>query len=485
MLQARGKKFRLLLATALSSLAIAFSTVAAEPESRDGGTSPGGDSEAGKTVVESGVKTSAGAVPEDRSPDEAPPPSVDEDRAVEESELKIPAEVLTRESPEPAGKDTDPIGDYLDAIRAEEVRGGAYSRSLADLYLGLGNQLLRDGQYLEARDAYRKGMQVTRINDGLNSLSQEPFLFSLANLDHRLGDLNGSNQALNHILQINSDTYGPGDERMLPVLNRMLDWYLANYRQLPPNQGLEYLSNSEKLANQIVLIHMDTLDLNGAGAGESFRKMSAVEFALARHISTYGLPGEEEAFSYSFGAVPNQVVHEPSVVDSYYRRGRDALKTAVKLMYDRGDASNRELARAVTELADWYAAFDKHFTAEEHYLLAYQLLGEDEETRELQSSYFAEPRLITFDVNEYRTATGDSVAEGVEITLDITDRGVPRNLRLDDEGVELGVREIKRIKREVMNYRFRPQMVDGAPVETRDYVFLYPLESKGEGQHES
>ena len=384
------------------------------------------------------------------------------------------AEAVT---PEPA--DMDPVEDYLDAIDRVEVSRGAYSPELADLYLGLGNSLLRERKYLQAKNALQRGMQVDRVNNGLNSLSQVPYLFSLASLDDAMGDTEASNQAMNHLFQINSETYGPTDERMLPVLDRMLTWYLSNYPYHSPREAYLYLVNSEKLANHMALIHTETLGLMDSAAPESFRNLGVVEFALARYVNEHGIPGERQEMTYSFGQPPNQLIQREAVIDRFYRRGRDAMESALQLLNHSEDAPRQQLIAAICDLGDWYTAFDKYASAEEHYQLAHRLLseeaGDDDAGDVPQQLLFAEPVLIDFQTSVPLAGIDQEDLQNVNITLDISERGVPDNLRFDDAEDTLDVRERRKIKRWLLGSRFRPRMENGVLVETDDFVYRYPL----------
>ena len=61
-------------------------------------------------------------------------------------------------------------------------------------------------------------------NYGLHSLSQTPYLMSIAETESYLGNWDKSQQALENLYLINAQAYGENDPRMLPVLDELLDW---------------------------------------------------------------------------------------------------------------------------------------------------------------------------------------------------------------------------------------------------------------------
>ncbi|MBT8064613.1 MAG: hypothetical protein KJN94_06305, partial [Gammaproteobacteria bacterium] len=63
----------------------------------------------------------------------------------------------------------DPADDYFDAIDRIEGDLGPYATELSDLYLGLGQALIKNGDFEQARDAFHRGVMVERVNSGPNS----------------------------------------------------------------------------------------------------------------------------------------------------------------------------------------------------------------------------------------------------------------------------------------------------------------------------
>ena len=114
--------------------------------------------------------------------------------------------------------ESDPTEDYLNAIDRVEADYSAYSTELSDLYLGLGKSLLSNQEYQKARQAFQRGMQIERINYGLNSLSQSPYLLSIADTESYMGNWKQSQKALENLYSINRKAYGADDPRLLPIL---------------------------------------------------------------------------------------------------------------------------------------------------------------------------------------------------------------------------------------------------------------------------
>jgi tetratricopeptide (TPR) repeat protein len=65
---------------------------------------------------------------------------------------------------------------YRDAIRAIETSHGAYGADLPEQILSLGHTLQNQGRHREAVELFKRGVHLSRINDGLYSPQQLPLL---------------------------------------------------------------------------------------------------------------------------------------------------------------------------------------------------------------------------------------------------------------------------------------------------------------------
>jgi len=219
------------------------------------------------------------------------------------SMIFILAGLAQAKSDTPNFKQSDPVSDYLDAIDIAEAELSAYSLELSDLYLGLGQSHLANREYDRARQAFQRGMQIERVNFGLNSLTQTPYLMSIAEAESFLGNWDESQKALENLYLINTEAYGVQNPRMLPVLNDLLDWYLETYSQRSTNGGYQNLVISEKLGTRMQSILNQTDDLSDPAAPQMYRKLSHLHYFIANHIKKHGQPSET-GFTFNFRPLP-------------------------------------------------------------------------------------------------------------------------------------------------------------------------------------
>ncbi|MBT4212191.1 MAG: tetratricopeptide repeat protein, partial [Porticoccaceae bacterium] len=223
---------------------------------------------------------------------------------------------------------TDAIEDYLTAIDGLEAKHGAYSSQLSDLYLGLGTSYASKTEYSDALAAFQRGMQIERVNFGLNSLSQTPYLTSIADTESNLGNQEKSLKALNQVYQISAKNYGGADSRMVPVINSLIDWHMNIYFQQRPKVGYSNLVMSERLANEMHSILDGNVSLDHADGSSYYRRIADLHYVIADHITKHGEPSET-GFTVSTGP-DSRRRSEARTSYRHFHRGKAALERVVQ-----------------------------------------------------------------------------------------------------------------------------------------------------------
>ena len=373
----------------------------------------------------------------------------------------ILAGLAQAQSDTPSFKQSDPVSDYLDAIDIAEAELSAYSLELSDLYLGLGQSHLANREYDRARQAFQRGMQIERVNFGLNSLTQTPYLMSIAEAESFLGNWDESQKALENLYLINTEAYGVQDPRMLPVLDDLLDWYLDTYSQRSTNGGYQNLVISEKLGTRMQSILNQADDLSDPAAPQMYRKLSHLHYFIANHIKKHGQPSET-GFTFNASSTASSA---NSTSHMHYRQGKLALQKVVEALELQEDAPARDQATAIAELGDWYLVFGQRVSANQAYKLAYDFLSDNEQSEQLQDALFGEPKLIEF-TDFSNTTVEESPEETVEISMVITTNGIPRNIEIINPPEDLDKNLRRAIFKDLRARRYRPKLVEGAPISS-------------------
>jgi len=361
---------------------------------------------------------------------------------------------------------TDSIGNYLTAIDNLEAEHSAYSSQLSDLYMGLGNSYASNKEYSDALAAFQRGMQIERVNFGLHSLSQTPYLTSIADTESNLGNQEKSLKALNQIYQISAENYGATDKRMVPVINSLIDWHMNIYYQQRPKVGYSNLVMSEKLANEMhsILDEAKSLD-NPAGTGY-YRRIADLHYVIADHITKYGEP-KEIGFSVST-ASDSMRRSEARTSYRHFHLGKAALEEVVQTTIKQESAIALDQANAIADLGDWYLLFGQKLTAIKTYQLAEELLHSDENPEGASQSLFDFPKIIDFGIKRktQESMGSENQPVTVQVSMLISEDGVASGFSLTNESESLSDDEMNQLKKYFQSKRFRPRIVEGQVQES-------------------
>ena len=368
--------------------------------------------------------------------------------------------------------ESDSITDYMEAIDNSEGQFGAYATELSELYLGLGNALYAGEEYTEALNAFQKGMQIERVNYGLSSLSQSPYLFSIADTERYLGNWDKSQQALERVYTINSKNYGEVDVRMLGVLDKILEWYMDSYKDRRPKGGYANLVISERIAQRMYEILNKDMSLDDPEAPDRFRRLGYLQHVIAVHLKEHGEPSESGlsiSMSGSSGR-PNKA----TTSHLHFLRGKLALEKVIASVIQQPNSTETDQALAIAELGDWYLVFGQKAPATAAYQLALDVLETSEDPQQTREDLFGLPRMIEFSMTKSPPmAAGDQPTESqLELAMIISIYGVPNNIEVANPPESLSKEALRDIRRDTRGKRFRPKLVNGL-AEEAPYRMLY------------
>ena len=178
----------------------------------------------------------------------------------------------------------NPVNEYLDAIESIEEDYGPYDSQLSDLYIGLGQSMMDQGDYEKARDAFYRGVMVKRVNLGPNSLEQTNQLYLLATIETILGDSDAADEVLENIFFINENHYGEDSPEMLPVIERMYQWYMV--ARPPGSLQRDYYDYKKllDLAEDAAEISEESNGMAHTGTARAYKRLAEAQFQMLRHL---------------------------------------------------------------------------------------------------------------------------------------------------------------------------------------------------------
>ena len=374
----------------------------------------------------------------------------------------------------------DQVNEYLFAIDRAEASSNAYSPELADLYLGLGQSLVQRQEFEDAKEAFQQGMQIVRVNFGLNSPEQTNYLFWIANIESELGNRRDVDQVMENIYLINARNYGADAPEMIPVLDRMLGWYM-NHRPLEsPETRFADMERAELLAGRKAGILEMHYGLDDRQTAQVYRQIGQIHWQTARYVLSQGM-SIERGLVVAVGSPPQNPNARAISVKSLVGNGRDAFAKVADCVNADPSRSQLERAEAIAQLGDWDLAFGRRRTAAESYAQAYALLAADPDYRGLADAYFSAPTPVRFmqeDLLPRESPVGKTSAT-VKVVMTVTEGGRPLNVDIIEPPESFPADHVRLMKRMVSNMRFRPMLSKGSPVEAVDYIWYLPLDQEG------
>ena len=362
------------------------------------------------------------------------------------------------------------IEQYLEEIDRIEATKGAYSAELSDLFMSLGMSYQEKVDYENANLAFQRGMQLEKINYGLFSLGQTPYLQEIANTQRLLGDWEQSHKALDQFYMVNEKNFGEKDLRMLPIIESMLDWHAESYNVRDPRDSFPSLSAMERLAAKMHIILDDSADLGDPSTPEKYLRIGKIQYMLARHIKDFGLP-QESGMSITTDRYATER-NSPLTSHNYYSRGSAALQKVVKSVMEQKPPILLDQIEAIANLGDWYLIFGQSGSATKAYALADELISSTPESEEIRSKIFGAGKLINFDNPNNEIPSDQNMNLNlVKVSMTISRSGSALDINVKNEDKVLSDDEELALRKYFKKRRFRPSFSEG---KTRSMNIVLP-----------
>tara|TARA_B100000989_G_scaffold135157_1_gene100424 strand:- start:189 stop:1412 length:1224 start_codon:yes stop_codon:yes gene_type:complete len=362
------------------------------------------------------------------------------------------------------------IEQYLEEIDRIEATEGAYSATLSDLLMSLGISYQEKVDYENANLAFQRGMQLEKINYGLFSIGQTPYLQEIANTQRLLGDWEQSHKAINQFYIVNEKNFGEKDLRMLPIIESMLDWHAESYNLRDPRDSFPSLSAMERLAARMHVILDDSADLGDPSTPEKYLRIGKIQYMLARHIKDFGLP-QESGMSITTDRYATER-NSPLTSHNYYSRGSAALQKVVKSVMEQKPSILLDQIEAIANLGDWYLIFGQSGSATKAYALADELISSTPESEEIRSKIFGAGKLINFDNPNNKMSSDQNINLNlINVSMTISRSGSALDIIVKNEDKVLTDDEELALRKYFKKRRFRPSFSEG---KTRSMNIVLP-----------
>lgn len=392
----------------------------------------------------------------------------------------------------------DSIKRYEALVLELEINEGPYSAQLPQQLLSLGAALQGTGDFPRAQEHFEKAMHVARVNHGLFSEAQIPYIEQSIDNQLRQGNLLAADDLQRYLFYLKQKNHGHDSTALLPAMERYAEWNIFAFNAPvaspsltlttgtaqspsvdPAMFRLERLMNAQNIYWSIAQIIVANFGLSDPRLLDAEKRIALTNYFFATAIAT---DAETMNLNLNSGAVPTSassgVPTVPAMGNMGYRQGRDALDRRRKYARDMG-LSPEEQLKASLDVADWMLFFDRQR------MKALELYGQTREEftaslapAELEAvlnPHFPQllPTFIRPSWSRAALGIGDDQAleyKGhIDVEFTLSRFGKPQQITvLDHSDPEARLVE-QRLLRHLRRAQFRPRMDEGK-LRTSDVV---------------
>jgi len=372
------------------------------------------------------------------------------------------------------------IEKYRRRVKQLQAEHGAYHAQLSEALLSLGLSLSALNDHGEAAETFRTAMQISRVNHGLHSMEQLPYLELLIQENAILNNHEELYKNYHYLYWLYKRNYGDNDPRLLPIISRVAHWHVENHRSTPNVSPYTHLAEARSLYNKAIAI----IDTHYGEDDPRFIE-PLYELALSNYYTAVVANQEEEFDIESEFRVTTRADYyeresaSERILESYYK-GKEALERIIEIHAAREELSPHSQAVALTYLGDWNMLFERPRSAIDNYTQAYQLLlaGNNTDDEAIENIFGSPHRLPTVPLPDQQQAQSEDsdkkeISTYAIVSFDVLSNGRARNIRIIEANPEDDKSLIRTARRIVSGTKFRPRFEDGKPVKTTDVSMKY------------
>ena len=366
--------------------------------------------------------------------------------------------------------DSVEIQTFRDTLAGIESDQGAYAQALTEYLISLGQALQQQGRHTEAADVFKRGVHLARVNHGLYSAEQIPFVQGEISSNLAVGDLVEADQRQQYLRSIQQRSLVSG-ERYVQAMMQQANWQYNAYRQ---GIGAEEHHHRRLLSmlDLYRLVIKDIVEREGPSSPDLLQPLHAMlkaQYLISTYRDTSGSGADYNVASerYRFNSYRMQ----------NFKRGNSVILSIYHLQQSRFGEHALPAAEAIVMLGDWMLWHEKRDSAFQAYQDALRELAELDDAQVQINNIFGEPVALP-DIEGIRPLPPLLAEEQGDILLEygVSARGRVIELVRRDENEDVDFEgKAHRVMRNLRKTKFRPRFADGEPIVTKKSVRAYDI----------
>lgn len=362
-------------------------------------------------------------------------------------------------------------GDFAaiqDALAAIESDQGAYGSAIPEQLLSLGTMLQQGGQHELALTTFRRGIHLTRINEGLYSKEQIPFIQGEIQSYLGLDELELADERQAYLLKVQMRSLPSGDSFIQAVMEQA-DWQLIAYGlEIGGSKAsfghLQTMKNLYRMAIQDIL---------------QYEESTSPKFLPPLHgllKTQYLLSAFETKNQGSYMPTTDLRIQFNRAQGGGFKMGISIIKSIRQVEMNSHGQNSLQVVKTLVMVGDWNLWNNKREASHLAYLEALQELTTLDDAELQTKQLFGEPvPLPDIDGLRRMPATVEPDEGVVLLEFGVDERGrVFQITRLDE--VEADEEIVKDVMKIIRRTKFRPRYDGLEPVVTEKILRAYEIE---------
>ncbi|MEJ2761336.1 MAG: hypothetical protein P8126_07310, partial [Gammaproteobacteria bacterium] len=298
------------------------------------------------------------------------------------------------------------ISHYRHAIAALQAAHGAYAPGLGEALLGLGQAYSQTGAHGKAAKAFQSALYIDRVNAGLYTMTQLPYLEHLIEEYDRMGKLDKAGKMYSYMYWVYKRNYGDNDLRILQPIQRMQQWLHRVYeRGEGSDLSLNIMQKLQFMNYKAIRILQSSYGKTDPRLIEHLQQYSDANLYEAERLRKE-LEERQIKPKYKYcRALDMEPDRRTTLMDEYilklisercrnYESGKIALEH-ILVIHKKNHLPRDSYVRALTRLGDWEMLFERQRDALDYYSRAYKMLDKSDPQNKELTELFGRPRILT------------------------------------------------------------------------------------------
>lgn len=377
--------------------------------------------------------------------------------------------------------DSEQLRAIRSAVESAESGSGAYAAKLPEQLLSMGLALQREGRHTEAVKVFKRGSHIARINNGLYSAQQIPFLEREITSHLAQGELTEADEGQLRLYRVQKRSLA-NSENLADALMQQADWQLKAYKLGIGGEEMSFthLLNMWDLNRMALTTIIETEGDKSSNLLPPLHAMLQAQYLISGHNDRTKSTNYD--FSSGVGNRQSQARFNSYIAKSY-DMGRSIIGAMRAIQVSHYGEKSLPTIESRIQLSDWMLWHGLRDPALASYTLAFRELAELDGAQLEAQRLLGEPVPLPDLVGVRPLLPEVGVNEGnilVEFGVSSLGKVVdPKRVREDDnaelEPDEATEGKANRLLRALRRTTFRPRFENGEPTPTENIVKAYAI----------